>query len=76
MGTSVYVELGNGQSFIFDMGPGPIANYLATGVPLNRLNDVFITHLQREHFYSVVYTYLFGAWAGRWHEPLRIYGPS
>ena len=26
MGTSVYVELGNGDSFIFDMGPGSIAN--------------------------------------------------
>jgi hypothetical protein len=35
MGTSVYVELGNGKSFIFDMGPGSIANYLAAGVPFN-----------------------------------------
>jgi ribonuclease Z len=45
MGTSVYLELGNGDSFIFDMGPGSIANYLAAGVPLNRLNDIFLTHL-------------------------------
>ena len=42
MGTSVYVELGNGDSFIFDMGPGSIANYLAAGVPLNRLNNIFL----------------------------------
>ena len=32
---------GNGENFIFDMGPGSIANYLAAGVPLNRLNDIF-----------------------------------
>ena len=76
MGTSVYVELGNGKSFIFDMGPGAIANYLAAGISLNLINDIFITHLHWDHFDSVVYTYLFGAWAGRWYEPLRVTGPS
>lgn len=76
MGTSVYVELGNGKSFIFDMGPGAIANYLASGVPLNRINDIFITHLHWDHVASVAYTYMFGAWGGRWHESFRITGPS
>lgn len=76
MGTSVYVELGNGKSFVFDMGPGSIANYLAAGVSLNRINDIFLTHLHWDHVDSVAYTYMFGAWAGRWHEPLRITGPS
>ena len=45
MGTSVYVELGNGKNFIFDMGPGAIANYLSAGIPFNQINDIFITHL-------------------------------
>ena len=76
MGTSVYVELGNGNSFIFDMGPGSIANYLAAGVSLNRLNNIFLTHLHWDHVDSVAYTYMFGAWAGRWHETFRITGPS
>ena len=67
MGTSVYVELGNGRSFIFDMGPGSIANYLAAGVPLNQINDIFITHLHWDHVASVPYSYMFGGWAGRWH---------
>ena len=40
IGTSVYVELGNGKHFIFDFGPGSIANYLAAKVPLNQLNDI------------------------------------
>ena len=76
MGTSIFIELGNGKSFIFDFGPGSIANYLASGVPLNRINDIFLTHLHWDHVASVPYAYTFGAWGGRWHEKLRIYGPS
>ena len=76
MGTSIYVELGNGKSFIFDFGPGSVSNYLAAGVPLNRLNDIFLTHLHWDHVASVPYAYTFGAWGGRWHEKLRIHGPS
>ena len=76
MGTSVYIELGNGDRFIFDMGPGSIANYLAAGIPLNQVNDIFITHLHYDHFASVPFVYAYGGWAGRWSEPLRITGPS
>ncbi len=76
MGTSVYIELGNGDNFIFDFGPGSVANYLASKVPLNRINDIFITHLHWDHFASVPYAYVFGAWGGRWHEAYRITGPS
>jgi len=76
MGTSVYVELGNEDSFIFDMGPGSVANYLASGIPLNQLNDIFITHLHWDHVASVPYAFMFGAWAGRWNETFRVYGPS
>ena len=76
MGTSVYVELGNGDDFIFDMGPGSIANYLAAGIPLNQINDIFITHLHWDHVASVPYIYMFGGWGGRWHESFRVHGPS
>lgn len=76
MGTSVYVELGNGDNFIFDMGPGSIANYLAAGVPLNRMNNIFLTHLHWDHVATVPYAYMFGAWGGRWHETFRVTGPS
>jgi ribonuclease Z len=76
MGTSVYVELGNGKNFIFDMGPGSIANYLAAGIPLNQINDIFITHLHWDHVASVPYIYMFGGWGGRWHESFRVNGPS
>ncbi len=76
MGTSVYVELGNGKNFVFDMGPGSIANYLAAGIPLNQINDIFITHLHWDHVASVPYIYMFGGWGGRWHESFRVHGPS
>jgi ribonuclease Z len=76
MGTSVYVELGNGDNFIFDMGPGSVANYLSAGIPLNQLNEIFITHLHWDHVASVPYAYMFGGWAGRWNEKFRVHGPS
>jgi ribonuclease BN (tRNA processing enzyme) len=76
MGTSIYIELGNGDNFIFDMGPGSIANYLSAGIPFNQLNDIFITHLHWDHVASVPYAYMFGGWAGRWNEKFRVHGPS
>jgi ribonuclease Z len=76
MNTSVFVELGNGKSFIFDIGEGSVSNYLASGIAFNEMNDIFITHLHVDHYNALAYVYIFGAWGGRWHEPLRVYGPS
>ncbi len=76
MNTSIYIELGNGDTFIFDMGEGAVSNYMAAQIPINKLNDIFLTHLHVDHFGSLPWVYAFGAWAGRWHEPLRITGPS
>lgn len=76
MNTSIFIELGNGDSFVFDFGEGCIANYIAARHSLNEINDIFLTHLHVDHFGALPYLYMFGAWAGRWDEPLRIYGPS
>ncbi len=76
MNTSIYVELGNGDNFVFDMGEGAVANYVAARVSLNQLKTIFITHLHVDHFGSLPYLYMFGTWAGGWHENLTIYGPS
>lgn len=35
MNTSIYVELGNGDNFVFDLGEGSIANYVAVHLPNN-----------------------------------------
>ncbi|WP_394150110.1 guanitoxin biosynthesis MBL fold metallo-hydrolase GntH [Vibrio maritimus] len=74
--TSIYVELGNGDNFVFDLGEASIANYIGAGVALNELDKVFITHLHVDHFGSLPYLYQFGGWNGRWEKPLTIYGPS
>ncbi|MEZ8373585.1 guanitoxin biosynthesis MBL fold metallo-hydrolase GntH [Vibrio cyclitrophicus] len=74
--TSIYVELGNGSNFVFDLGEGSIANYVAAGVAMNELDHIFITHLHVDHYGSLPYLYQFGGWNGRWEKPLNIYGPS
>ncbi len=76
MNTSIFVEIGNGDNFIFDLGEGSIANYAAAGLALNELTKVFITHLHVDHYGSLPYLYEFGGWNGRWQEPLTVYGPS
>jgi len=38
-GTCIMVELGNGDRFFFDFGPGCVKNILAMGVPVPAIND-------------------------------------
>jgi hypothetical protein len=41
MNTSIFIELGNGDNFVFDIGE---ANYISAGLALNQLDKIFITH--------------------------------
>ncbi|MGB9421898.1 MAG: guanitoxin biosynthesis MBL fold metallo-hydrolase GntH [Candidatus Acidiferrum sp.] len=75
-GTCIMVELGNGDRFFFDFGPGCIKNILAMGVPVPSINDIFITHLHVDHYHDLSYLLPFSAWSGRWRMPLRVTGPS
>jgi len=74
-GTAIMVELGNGKRFFFDLGPGCLRNIVALQVPLQMVNDIFITHLHIDHYGELPYIYGFSAWMGRW-KPLRVTGPS
>jgi ribonuclease Z len=40
MNTSILIQLGNGENFIFELGEGSIANYIAAGLALNELDKV------------------------------------
>jgi ribonuclease Z len=75
-GTCIMVELGNGDRFFFDFGPGCVKNILAMGVPVPDINDIFITHLHVDHYHDLSYLLPFSAWGGRWRMPLRVTGPS
>ena len=74
-GMSVFVELGNGDNFVFDMGIGSLRNYNTYSVPFNTINHVFITHLHMDHISDLPYFMMFRPIQGGW-TPLNIYGPS
>ncbi len=74
--TSMMVELGNGDTFFFDLGPGSVKNAIAMQKPPQQINDIFITHLHFDHWGDIPYLYPFTASMGRWADPLRITGPD
>ena len=76
MNTSIFVQLGNGRNFVFDLGEGSPANYIAGGFALNEIKDVFLTHLHVDHFGGLPYVWMFGIWAAGWHNRLTVHGPS
>jgi ribonuclease Z len=75
MGASIFVELGNGDSFQFDAGPGCITNYNCMQVPMSRMNKIFLTHLHLDHTSDLGWIYSFGPVVDRF-TPLEIYGPT
>jgi len=72
---SVFIEVGTGQSFVFDLGSGTITKYTGMGIPSSRMTQVFITHLHADHMSDLVALYCFGPAHDR-KTPLHIYGPS
>jgi ribonuclease Z len=74
--TSIMVELGNGDTLFFDLGPGSVKNAIALQKAPQQINDIFITHLHFDHWGDIPYLYPFTASMGRWQDPLRITGPD
>ncbi|RLL83143.1 guanitoxin biosynthesis MBL fold metallo-hydrolase GntH [Mesotoga sp. BH458_6_3_2_1] len=72
---SIFVELGNGDSFVFDFGSGVSSNYVAVGIPPSRMDKVFLTHLHGDHVGDLITLYCFGPSQDR-KTPLYLYGPS
>lgn len=77
-GPSIFVELGNARkdAFVFDVGPGCILNYNAMGIPMSRMNHIFISHLHMDHCSDLPFIYAFGPNLGDRFKKLNIYGPS
>jgi ribonuclease Z len=74
-GASIFVELGNGDSFVFDTGPGSGINYNVMQVPASRMTKIFYTHLHMDHTSDLAWMYAFGPASDR-YTPLRLWGPS
>ena len=72
---SVFVELGNGDSFVFDCGSGVSANYVAMKIPYSKMDKIFLTHLHGDHTSDLITIYCFGPANDR-KTPLNIWGPS
>ena len=74
-GMSIFVELGNGDNFVFDLGIGSLRNYNSFSIPFNTINNVFFSHLHMDHMSDLPYFMMFRPIQGGW-TPLHIYGPS
>lgn len=72
---SVFVELGNGDSFLFDCGSGISAKQVAMGIPYSSVDKIFITHLHGDHTSDLITVYCFGPSLDR-KTPLLLFGPS
>jgi len=68
------VELGNGDNFIFDVGPGTSGNLYSMGVHPALLDKVFIAHLHLDHVGGIFPLFDAMGWAR--NTPLRVWGPS
>ena len=85
-GVSVYVEVGPTQNVpgrmpapldyaMFDCGMGCLANYIAAGIPYQRMDKIFLTHLHADHMTELSAIYCFGESADR-KSPQYVWGPS
>jgi len=73
--TAWYVELGNGDIFLFDVGSGSSENLFALRPDFARVNKAFLSHLHTDHVGDVDALWI-GGWLSGRYEPLHIYGPS
>ena len=72
---SFLVELGNGESFLFDLGTGATDRLAGLEVDYSTLDTVFASHLHTDHVGDVAALWV-GGWLNGRYTPLHVYGPS
>ena len=70
-----YVELGNGEKFLFDLGSGTMENLAKLRPDWSRVDKVFASHLHSDHVGAFAELYI-GGWMNGRYTPLHVYGPS
>jgi ribonuclease Z len=69
------VEVGNGDTFIFDAGAGTNLSFNTLRVPYWKATQFFITHYHLDHIGDLPAYYDFGQSNGRL-EPMHLHGPD
>ncbi len=70
-----FVELGNGDVFLFDIGSGSMENLHALRPDFAKVDKVFVSHLHTDHVGDFG-ALLVGGWLTGRYTPLHVYGPS
>lgn len=70
-----YVELGNGDIFLFDVGTGSVENLFALRPDFARVDKAFMSHLHSDHVGDTDALWV-GGWLSGRYKPLHVYGPS
>ena len=62
------------ENILFDAGRGVVLQLVKVGIPLDRVNPVFVTHHHFDHI-GDLYDVMLSSWMHGRKEALRIYGP-
>lgn len=73
-GPATVVEAG-GRYFLFDAGRGATIRLRQAGIPLGRIEGVFLTHLHSDHLSGLDDLWLTG-WIWQRPRPLEVHGPA
>ncbi len=72
---SFFVELGNGDKFLFDIGSGATGNLFSLRPDFSKIDKVFFSHLHVDHVGDFMGLHV-GGWLSGRYTPLRVFGPS
>ena len=72
---SYYVELGNGEKFLFDIGSGAMGNLFSLRPDFSKIDKVFASHLHVDHVGDFMGLHI-GSWLSGRYTPIHVYGPS
>jgi ribonuclease Z len=74
-GPSVLIQAGD-ETLVFDAGRGAAQRLYQLGVPFQKINAVFLTHLHSDHTVGLPDLWLTGWLMGRTALPLKLIGPA
>jgi len=69
------IELGNGDKFVFDIGTGAFTTLYSSGIPLDYMTKIFLSHQHADHMGDLPTFWIYGMQNGR-SKPLEVWGPS